>query len=33
MADQPTVQISRLLDERGLSPFQINLIVWSVLLA
>ena len=33
MADQPIVQISRLLDERGLSAFQINLIVWSMLLA
>src|SRR5882672_2229425 len=29
MADQPVVQISRLLDERGLSPFQIKLIAWS----
>jgi AAHS family 4-hydroxybenzoate transporter-like MFS transporter len=28
-ADQPVVQISRLLDERGLSSFQIKLIVWS----
>ena len=33
MADQPVVQVSRLLDERGLSSFQINLIIWSVLLA
>lgn len=33
MADQSVVQVSRLLDERGLSSFQINLIVWSVLLA
>jgi AAHS family 4-hydroxybenzoate transporter-like MFS transporter len=29
MADQPVVQVSRLLDERGLSSFQIMLIVWS----
>jgi len=29
MTDQPVVQISRLLDERGLSSFQIKLIVWS----
>ena len=29
MADQPIVQVSRLLDERGLSSFQIMLIVWS----
>ena len=33
MADQSVVQVSRLLDERGLSKFQINLIVWTVLLA
>src|SRR5271169_5552483 len=29
MADQPVVQVSRLLDERGLSSFQIKLIIWS----
>ena len=29
MTDQPVVQVSRLLDERGLSSFQIKLIVWS----
>ena len=29
MADQPAVQVSRLLDERGLSSFQIKLIIWS----
>lgn len=29
MADQPVVQVSRLLDERGLGSFQIMLIVWS----
>lgn len=33
MADQSVVQVSRLLDERGLSSFQINLIIWSILLA
>src|SRR6266513_1221130 len=29
MTDQPVVKVSRLLDERGLSAFQIKLIVWS----
>ena len=29
MADQSVVPVSRLLDERGLSPFQIKLIAWS----
>ena len=29
MADQPVVQVSRLLDERGLSSFQIKLLAWS----
>jgi AAHS family 4-hydroxybenzoate transporter-like MFS transporter len=29
MADQSVVQVSRLLDERGLSAFQIKLIAWS----
>lgn len=32
MADQPVIQVSRLLDERGLSSFQIRLLVWSFLL-
>jgi AAHS family 4-hydroxybenzoate transporter-like MFS transporter len=32
MIDQPVVQVSRLLDERGLSSFQITLIVWSFFL-
>ncbi|MCK9909141.1 MFS transporter [Microbacteriaceae bacterium K1510] len=32
MTDQTVVQVSRLLDERGLSSFQITLIVWSLLL-
>jgi len=29
MADQSVVQVSRLLDERGLGAFQVKLIVWS----
>src|SRR3954466_6479778 len=29
MADQTVVQVSRLLDERGLGPFQIKLLIWS----
>jgi len=29
MTDQPEVPVSRLLDERGLSSFQIKLIIWS----
>jgi AAHS family 4-hydroxybenzoate transporter-like MFS transporter len=29
VTDQTVVQVSRLLDERGLSPFQIKLLVWS----
>jgi MFS transporter, AAHS family, 4-hydroxybenzoate transporter len=33
MDDRTQVQVSRLLDERGLSPFQIRLVVWSLLLA
>ncbi len=33
MADQSVVKVSRLLDEGGLTSFQINLIVWTVLLA
>ncbi|HVV60782.1 MAG TPA: MFS transporter [Pseudolabrys sp.] len=33
MADQPVVQVSRLLDQRGLSSFHYNLIFWSVLLS
>ncbi len=33
MADQPVVQISRLLDERGLSSFQIKLIIWTIFIA
>ncbi|MGC1466767.1 MAG: MFS transporter [Pseudolabrys sp.] len=33
MAEQPVVLVSRLLDERGLSSFHINLMIWSILLA
>ena len=29
MTDQTVVQISRLLDERGLGPLQIKLVAWS----
>src|SRR6516225_4186617 len=29
MADQPQVQVSRLLDERGLSSFHVKLLIWS----
>src|SRR3954471_19660471 len=29
MAEHPEVQVSRLLDERGLSSFQIKLLIWS----
>ena len=32
MAEQPVVQVSRLLDERGLSSFQITLLIWSFFL-
>jgi MFS transporter, AAHS family, 4-hydroxybenzoate transporter len=30
MADEQLVQVSRLLDERGLSSFQIKLLIWSI---
>jgi MFS transporter, AAHS family, 4-hydroxybenzoate transporter len=33
MSEQPIVQVSRLLDERGLSPFHIKLIAWAALVA
>src|SRR5215468_8603979 len=33
MADRPQIQLSRLLDERGLCPFHIRLLVWSFFLA
>jgi AAHS family 4-hydroxybenzoate transporter-like MFS transporter len=29
MTDQSVIQVSRLLDERGLSSFQIKLLIWS----
>jgi AAHS family 4-hydroxybenzoate transporter-like MFS transporter len=29
MANQREVEVSRLLDERGLSSFQIKLLIWS----
>src|SRR5690349_14228194 len=32
MAEQPVVQVSRLLDEHGLGSFQIKLLIWSNLL-
>ena len=33
MTDVSVVQVSRLLDERGLSSFQIKLIIWSIFIA
>lgn len=33
MAEQPVVEVSRLLDQRGLCSFHYNLIFWSVLLS
>jgi len=33
LAGEPEIQISRLLDERGLSPFQVRLLLWSILLS
>jgi len=33
MAETPVVHVSRLLDERGISGFHIQMIVWSVLIA
>src|SRR5256714_2407175 len=33
MAEAPVVQVSQLLDERGISGFHVRLIVWSVLIA
>ena len=33
MADAPVVQVSRVLDERGIAPFHIKLIIWSVFIA
>src|SRR4051812_3536086 len=33
MAEAPVVQVSHLLDERGITGFHIQLVVWSVLIA
>jgi MFS transporter, AAHS family, 4-hydroxybenzoate transporter len=33
MAGAPEIQVSRLLDERGLSAFQIRLVTWAILLS
>jgi MFS transporter, AAHS family, 4-hydroxybenzoate transporter len=33
MAGEPEIQLSRLLDERGLSSFQIRVLAWSILIA
>ncbi len=33
MAGEPEVQVSQLLDERGLSAFQIRVLIWSILIA
>ena len=33
MAGEPEIQVSRLLDERGLGPYQIRLMAWSILLS
>ena len=33
MAGEAVVQVSRLLDERGLSPFQVKLVIWSILIS
>src|SRR5258708_13189146 len=33
MGDAQVVQVSRLLDERGIAPFHVQLIAWSVLIA
>src|SRR2546430_13775598 len=33
MAQAPVVQVSHLLDERGISGFHVKLIIWSVLIA
>jgi MFS transporter, AAHS family, 4-hydroxybenzoate transporter len=32
MAGEPEIQVSRLLDERGLSSFQIKLLIWTILI-
>ena len=33
MAGAPEIQVSRLLDERGLGPYQIRLMAWAVSLS
>lgn len=33
MSGQPEIKLSRLLDERGLSPFQVKVLIWSILMA
>src|SRR5271170_3090702 len=33
MAGEAVVQVSRLLDERGLSPFQVRLVIWAILIS
>lgn len=33
MAGEPEIQVSRLLDQRGVSSFQIRVLIWSVLIA
>jgi MFS transporter, AAHS family, 4-hydroxybenzoate transporter len=33
MAGEPEVQVSRLLDERGLGPYQVRLMTWAILLS
>lgn len=33
MVGEPKVQVSQLLDERGLSAFQIRMLIWSILIA
>src|SRR5271155_5603593 len=32
MAGEPEIQVSRLLDERGLSSFQIRMLIWTILI-
>jgi MFS transporter, AAHS family, 4-hydroxybenzoate transporter len=33
MSAKPEIQLSRLLDERGLSAFQVRVLIWSILIA
>ena len=30
MADAPTIQVSHMLDERGIGSFHVKLIIWSL---